>query len=59
MDDIKFLQLLHINGELSEICRWLNENQHTTLASRIVPIAEHLTRLVLELSVEPFPKRHL
>ena len=59
MDDIKFLQLLHINGELSEICQWLNENQHTTLASRIVPIRDELTRLVLELSVEPFSKRCL
>jgi hypothetical protein len=51
MDDIKFLQLLHIYGELSEICKWLNENQHTILASRIVPIRDELTRLVLELSV--------
>jgi hypothetical protein len=59
MDDIKFLQLLRINGELNEICQWLNENRHTTLASRIVPITEELTRLVLELSVEPFSKRYL
>ncbi len=59
MDDIKFLQLLHISGELSEICGWLNENQHTTLASRIGPITEELTLLVLELSVEPFSKRCL
>jgi len=51
MDYIKFLQLLHIYGELNEICKWLNENQNTTLASRIVPIRDELTRLVLELSV--------
>jgi len=51
MDDIKFLQLLHISGELSEICKWLNENPNTTLTSRIVPIRDELTRLVLELSV--------
>jgi hypothetical protein len=51
MDYIKFLQLLHIYGELNEICKWRNENQNTTLASRIVPIRDELTRLVLELSV--------
>jgi len=59
MDDIKFLQLLHISGELSEICKWLNENPNTTLASRIVPIRDELTRLVIELSVEPFSKQYL
>ena len=59
MDDIKFLELLYINGELNEICQWLNENHHSTLASRIIPITEKLTRLVLELSVEPFSKRYM
>jgi hypothetical protein len=52
MNENKFLQLLHIYGELSAICKWLDENQYTTLASRIVPIRDELTRLVLELSVE-------
>jgi hypothetical protein len=52
MDDDKFLRLLQINGEIIEICQWLNENQNNILASKIIPISQELTRLVLELSVE-------
>ena len=52
MDNSKFLQLLNINWELIEICKWLRENQNTTMESRIVPLTDELTRLVLELSVE-------
>ena len=52
MDNSKFLPLLNINSELIEICRWLKENPNTALESRIVPLTNELTRLVLELSVE-------
>jgi hypothetical protein len=55
MDDSTFMQLLNINSELIEICRWLKENQDTTLKSKIVPLTDELTRLVLELSVAPRP----
>jgi hypothetical protein len=50
MDDGKFMQLLNINWELIEICKWLKENQNTTLESMIVPITDELTQLVLELN---------
>ena len=53
MDDSKFMQLLNINSELIEICNWLRDNQNTALESRIIPVTDELTRLVLELSVAP------
>ena len=49
MDDSKFLQLLNINWELIEICKWLKENQDSAIESMIVPITDELTQLVLEL----------
>jgi hypothetical protein len=52
MDNGKFLRLLHINQELIEICHWLNENQNTTLASRLIPLSDELTNLVHEMSME-------
>jgi hypothetical protein len=52
MKDDKLLRLLHINEELIEICQWLNENQNNILASKIIPISDELTRLVLDLRVE-------
>ena len=52
MDHHKFLRLLHINQELIEICHWLNENQNTALASRLIPLSEELTNLVHEMSME-------
>lgn len=52
MDNNKFLPLLNINWELIEICKWLRENPNTALQSKIVPLTDELTRLVLELSVE-------
>ena len=53
MDDSKFMQLLNINSELIEICNWLRDNQNTALESKIIPVTDELTRLVLELSVAP------
>lgn len=53
MDNSKFLPLLNINWELIEVCKWLKENQNPTLESKIVPITDELTRVMLELSVEP------
>lgn len=52
MNDDKLLRLLHINEELIEICQWLNENQNNIVASKIIPVSDELTRLVLELRVE-------
>jgi hypothetical protein len=51
MDDGKFLRLLHINEELIEICRWLNESHNAELLSRINPLTDDLTELIAELSV--------
>jgi len=55
MDDTKFMQLLNINSELIDLCRWVRENQNTVLESKIIPLTDELTRLVLELSVAPKP----
>ena len=52
MDDAKFFRLLHINEELIEMCKRLNENTDPALASNIRSISDELTLLVLELSVE-------
>jgi hypothetical protein len=55
MDDMKFMQLLNINSELIDICRWLRESENTAVESKIIPVIDELTRLVLELSVDPTP----
>lgn len=52
MDAEKLLRLLHIDEELIEICQWLNERHEIDTASRLIPVADHLTRLVAEVSTE-------
>ena len=52
MEDAKFFRLLHINEELIEICKRLNENTDATLSSQIRSVSDELILLVLELSVE-------
>jgi hypothetical protein len=51
MGNGKFLHLVNINWELIEVCRWLRENENTTLESMIAPLKDELTQLVLALDV--------
>jgi hypothetical protein len=51
MDKSKFIQLLNINWELIEVCKWLKDTQNPALESMIVPIKDELTQLVLELGL--------
>jgi len=50
MDDEAFQRLCRIDGELIQLCNWLNEKRDVATASRLIPIMDEVTDLVAELS---------
>jgi len=48
IDDDTLKQLLRINDELLQFCRWLNERRDTAISSRLIPLMDDLTHILLE-----------
>jgi hypothetical protein len=47
MDDDTLKQLLRINDELLQLCKWLNERRDTATSSRLIPLVDVLTHIIL------------
>jgi hypothetical protein len=41
-------QLLRINDELLQVCKWLNERRNMETSSRLIPLVDDLTHILLE-----------
>jgi hypothetical protein len=48
IDDDTLKQLLRINGELMQLCKWLNERRDTTTAARLIPLVDDFTHILAE-----------
>jgi hypothetical protein len=48
MDDDTLKQLLQINDELLQLCKWLNERRDLEPSSRFIPLVDDLTHILLE-----------
>ena len=48
IDDDTLKQLLRINNELLELCKWLNEKRDTEISSRLIPGVDDLTHILIE-----------
>jgi len=52
MDDDTYKRLFEINTRLIELCGWLNEKQDFDTASRLIPITDDLTSLMVDISMQ-------
>ena len=48
IDDDTFKHLLRIDDDLFQVCRWLNEKRDTEVSSRLIPLVDELTHVLLE-----------
>jgi len=48
IDDDTVKQLLRINDELLQLCKWLNERRDMTTSSKLMPHVDELTHILLE-----------
>ena len=48
IDDDTLKQLLRINDELMQLCKWLNERRDTATSSRLIPLVDELTNILIE-----------
>jgi hypothetical protein len=48
VDDDTLKELLRINDELMQLCKWLNEKRDMEISSRLIPVVDDLTHLLLE-----------
>jgi hypothetical protein len=48
IDDDTLKQLLRINDELLELCKWLNEKRDMATSSRLIPLVDDLTHILIE-----------
>ena len=48
IDDVTLKQLLRINDELFRVCKWLNERRDMETLSRLIPLVDDLTHILLE-----------
>jgi len=48
IDDDTLKQLLGINDELFKVCKWLNEKRDLETSSRLIPLVDALTHILLE-----------
>jgi hypothetical protein len=47
IDDDTLKQLLRINDELMQLCKWLNEKRDMETSSRLIPLVD-LTHILIE-----------
>ena len=48
IDDDTLKQLLRINDELFQVCKWLNERRDLETSSRLIPLVDDVTHILLE-----------
>jgi hypothetical protein len=48
IDDDTLKQLLRINDGLMELCKWLNEKHDIEISSRLIPLVDDVTHILLE-----------
>jgi hypothetical protein len=48
IDDVTLKELLRIDDGLMELCKWLNEQRETTVSSRLIPLVDDLTDILIE-----------
>jgi len=48
IDDDTVKQLLRINDELLQLCKWLNERRDMATSSKLIPLVDELTHILLE-----------
>jgi hypothetical protein len=46
-DDI-LKKLLRVNDELMQLCKWLNEKRDMATSSRLIPLVDDLTHILIE-----------
>jgi hypothetical protein len=48
IDDDTLKQLLRIDDELMQLCKWLNEKRDMETSSRLIPVVDDLTHILIE-----------
>jgi len=48
IDDDTLKQLLRIDDELMQLCKWLNEKRDIQTSSRLIPLVDDLTHIPIE-----------
>jgi hypothetical protein len=48
IDDDTLKQLLRINDELMQLCKWLSEKRDMETSSRLIPLVDDLTHILIE-----------
>jgi hypothetical protein len=48
IDDDTLKQLLRINDDLLQLCKWLNERHDMETSSRLIPLVDDLTHILIE-----------
>jgi hypothetical protein len=48
IDDDTLKQLLRINDELLQLCKWLNKKRDMETSSRLIPLVDDLTHILIE-----------
>jgi hypothetical protein len=55
IDDDTNKQLLRINDELIQLCKWLNERRDIESLARLIPLVDDLTHILLEAGKNKLP----
>jgi hypothetical protein len=48
IDDDTLKQLLRINDELFQLCKWLNEKRDMETSSRLIPLVDDFTHILVD-----------
>jgi hypothetical protein len=48
IDDDTLKQLLRIDDEPMQLCKWLNEKRDMEASSRLIPLVDDLTHILIE-----------
>jgi hypothetical protein len=48
IDDDTHKQLLRIDDEPMQLCKWLNEKRDMETSSRLIPLVDDLTHILIE-----------
>ena len=48
IDDSTLKQLLRIDDELMQLCKWLNDKRDMETSSRLIPLVDDLTHILTQ-----------
>lgn len=48
IDDDTLKDLLRIDDDIFQVCKWLNEKRDTATSSRLMPLVDELTHILIE-----------